>query len=123
MRPQELQTKRVPTRSLTINALIPKHNPASSTAFTHGQSSSKTHHKSSANSKHKNTPSDTLVSYLQDSTHTNPGYSTTYTQGLINAYGFPEEPAAREDLESEIVKEARSKVQLDIEGMSRLRLE
>ncbi|KAF4633571.1 hypothetical protein G7Y89_g4553 [Cudoniella acicularis] len=42
---------------------------------------------------------------------TNPGYSATYTQGLINAYGFPEEPAAQQDLESAIVNEALARVQ------------
>jgi len=96
---------------------------SSSTTSTHKQPSSKSQNKSSSKSKNKHPQSEPLIAYLQDSTHTNPGYSTSYTQGLINTYGFPEEPAARQDLESEIVREAQARAQVDIERMSRLRLE
>ncbi|KAH6681421.1 hypothetical protein B0J14DRAFT_556844 [Halenospora varia] len=82
-----------------------------------GKSASKSQHdstaadgESSTSHRRKRAPSELLVTYLEDTTHTNPGYSTAYTNGLIYTCGFPEEPDAQQDLEAEIVREAQARV-------------
>jgi hypothetical protein len=52
-----------------------------------------------------------LEYYLEDTTHSNPGYSSGYTNALIYRYGFPEESTAISELESEYVFEAESRAQ------------
>ncbi|KAH8647061.1 hypothetical protein BGZ60DRAFT_535414 [Tricladium varicosporioides] len=83
-----------------------------------GKSTTKSQHdstgtdgESSTSPRRRRAPSELLVTYLEDTTHTNPGYSTTYTNGLIYTCGFPEEPDAQQDLESEIVREAEARIQ------------
>jgi len=65
-------------------------------------------------------PRITLEYYLEDTTHTNPGYSSAYTTALIYTYGFPEDSTAISELESEIVFEAESRVQGIVDGCDAL---
>jgi hypothetical protein len=82
-------------------------------------SGSKTHSTNSSKSSHTYSPSQPLVYYIQDPTHSNPGYSSAYTTALTYTYGFPQGPDAREEMEHEIVAESQARVQGNIDGYER----
>jgi hypothetical protein len=79
-------------------------------------SNSNTNSTNSSNRSHTYVPSEPLVYYLRDPTHSNPGYSSAYTTALTYAYGYPQDPSARSDLEDEIVVESQARVQGNING-------
>lgn len=58
---------------------------------------------------------ESLTYYLNDPTHSNPGYSVAYTNSLIYTYGFPDQVSARSELEDEIVEEAESRVRRSLD--------
>jgi len=53
---------------------------------------------------------------LDDPTHSNPGYSTSYTNALAYTYGYPEDEATRSEFEKEILVENEARAQRNIEG-------
>lgn len=61
-----------------------------------------------------------LTHYLYDTSHTIPGFSSSYTTALTNMCGFPREALAREELELEVVREYTARVQRIVEGCSQV---
>ena len=61
-------------------------------------------------------PSEPLVYYLSDPTHSNPGYSSAYTTALTYTYGFPQDEPSRSEMEEEIMVESQARVQVNIDG-------
>jgi hypothetical protein len=56
-----------------------------------------------------------MLSYYQnDSTHSNPGYSYTYTNVLVYMHGFPSDPQQQTELEQDVVYEAEQQAQWEI---------
>ncbi|PMD59732.1 uncharacterized protein K444DRAFT_663756 [Hyaloscypha bicolor E] len=82
-------------------------------------STSNTHSTSSSNSSHTHVPSEPLVYYLNDPTHSNPGYSSAYTTALAYTSGYPQNSGARVEMEQEIVVESQARVQENIDRYER----
>jgi hypothetical protein len=82
-------------------------------------SNSSTHSTNSSNSTHTYVPSEPLICYLNDPTHSNPGYSSAYTTALTYTYGYPQDSGARVEMEQEIVVESQARVQGNIDGFER----
>lgn len=101
-----------------------KPNSKSSSKSTSSKSSSKsqtisdsgTEYTDSSNGSYSYTQSEPLIYYVNDPAHSNPGYSSSYTNALTYTYGFPQEGPARTELEQEIVAESQSRVQGNIDG-------
>lgn len=63
---------------------------------------------------HEYEDSEQLTSYLNDTTHTNPGYNHAYTTLLEYGYRYPEDGAEMSRLECERILEARAQAQRDV---------
>jgi len=57
-----------------------------------------------------------LTNYLTDLTHTNPGYSYSYTNSLIYTCDFPNDANTISELESEITVEAQERTRAFLDG-------
>jgi hypothetical protein len=57
-----------------------------------------------------------LTTYVNNSTHTNPGYSSSYPDALAYVHGYPLDRAASAELEQEIITDAESRAQRSIDG-------
>jgi hypothetical protein len=70
-------------------------------------------------SKQKYTPSEPLLYYLDDPTHTNPGYRPTSTNALTQTSGFPDDRTTTIELGYEIILASQARVQNDIDWFDR----
>jgi hypothetical protein len=50
-----------------------------------------------------------IARYLDDVTHSNPGYSYTHTDVLVYSYGYPSDAAARLELEKNMINEGKER--------------
>lgn len=65
------------------------------------------------------TPSEPLLDYLEETTHSNPGFSPTYINALTYIYGFPQEPQAVSELETEMIVESQAQALAGIDEFDR----
>ncbi|KAL5323990.1 hypothetical protein ACEPPN_008533 [Leptodophora sp. 'Broadleaf-Isolate-01'] len=62
-----------------------------------------------SSSSRQYTPSERLVNYVNDTEHSNTGYSSAYTNALTYTYGFPEDRQARTEMEQEMMAESEAR--------------
>ncbi|KAG4441581.1 hypothetical protein IFR05_002966 [Cadophora sp. M221] len=62
-----------------------------------------------SSSSRRYTPSERLVNYVDDTEHSNTGYSSAYTNALTYTYGFPEDRQARTEMENEMMAESEAR--------------
>ena len=105
----------------------PSSNKHSSSTKYSSKSSSKSQTSSSStnssinkpSSKQKYTPSEPLLYYLDDPTHTNPGHRPTSTNALTQISHFPDDRTTKTELEYEIILESQARAQGDIDWFDR----
>jgi hypothetical protein len=126
----------IPLKSSTADILFnsrsqtsqkPSSNKHSSSTKYSSKSSSKSQTSSSStsssinkpSSKQKYTPSEPLLYYLDDPTHTNPEYGPTSTNALMQISHFPDDRTMKIELGDEIILESRARAQGNIDWFDR----